>query len=313
MLLVAGCGRQDGPAPGDPGPNFRAGRPDPTKTLAQARQGFQTRLLRQESAGQPIPEPPPRLFRLVRFDSPAGKLGAYLTPDPKDGKKHPAILWITGGDCNTIDDSVWKDAPPSNDQSASAFRKAGIVLMFPTLRGGNDNPGFREGFFGEVEDVLAAADYAAGQPYVDPQRIYLGGHSTGGTLVLLTAECSDRFRAVFSFGPADDVRGYPPQYIPFDANDRRELELRAPVLWLHAIRSPVFVFEGTVDGNLGALQRMQRVSTNPQVRFLPVTGGNHFNILAPTTRLIAQRILRDDGPACNIAFSNEELDRPFAR
>ena len=28
--------------------------------------------------------------------------------------------------------------------------------------------------------------------------IYLGGHSTGGTLVLLVSECTDRFRAIFS-------------------------------------------------------------------------------------------------------------------
>ena len=31
-------------------------------------------------------------------------------------------------------------------------------MMFPSLRGGNNNPGSKEGFFGEVDDVLAAAD-----------------------------------------------------------------------------------------------------------------------------------------------------------
>lgn len=80
--------------------------------------------------------------------------------------------------------------------------------MSPSLRGGNTNPGVKEGFLGEVDDVLAAANYFEKQKYVDPKRIYLGGHSTGGTLVLLVSEGSPRFRAVFSFGPAGDVSGW---------------------------------------------------------------------------------------------------------
>ena len=66
-------------------------------------------------------------------------------------------------------------------------------MMFPSLRGGNDNPGNKEGFLGEVDDVLAAADFLSKQEFVDPNRIYLGGHSTGGTLVLLVAACSNKF------------------------------------------------------------------------------------------------------------------------
>src|SRR5205085_2693378 len=107
---------------------------------------------------------------------------------------------------------VWQDEPPQNDQTASAYRKAGIATMFPSLRGGNDNPGFKESLFGEVDDVLAAREYLARQDFVDPKRIYLGGHSTGGTLVLLAAASTDQFRAVFSFGPVDDIRGYGPVF-----------------------------------------------------------------------------------------------------
>jgi acetyl esterase/lipase len=186
-------------------------------------------------------------------------------------------------------------------------------MMFPSLRGGNDNPGVKEGFLGEVDDVLAAADFLGKQTYVDPARIYLGGHSTGGTLVLLTAECSDRFRAVFSFGPADDVAGYGPEYLFFDTSIRRERELRSPGLWLASIRSPVFVFEGTVEGNLQSLQTMARASNNPNVHFLPVRGATHFSILAPLTRLIADKVLRDDGPTCNLTFTEEEVNKAFTK
>jgi dipeptidyl aminopeptidase/acylaminoacyl peptidase len=313
IFVLAGCGRGGRTPSVKSSPGSGGQQPEQAASLIEARRGFQTKLVPRGSDKEPVPQPPPRLFRTIRYESPAGNLAAYLTPDPKDGKKHPAIIWITGGDCNSIDQGCWTEGPPANDQSASAFRKAGIVMMFPALRGGNDNPGNKEGFLGEVDDVLAAADFLGKQEFVDPNRIYLGGHSTGGTLVLLTAECSDRFRAIFSFGPADNVAGYGPEYMPFDTSNPREIALRSPGRWLTNIKSPTFVLEGTVQGNIGSLQAMARSSTNPQVHFLPVRGATHFSILAPTTRFLADRILRDDGPACSLAFTEQEVSKPFAR
>jgi acetyl esterase/lipase len=285
----------------------------PGVSLTDARRGFQTKLVRRPSSPQPAPQPPPGVFDRAYYDSPAGRLAAYLTPDPRDGEKHPAIIWITGGDCNSIDEGCWQEGPPSNDQSASAFRKAGIIMMFPSLRGGNNNPGVKEGFLGEVDDVLAAADYLGKQPWVDGNHIYLGGHSTGGTLALLVAESSDRFRAIFSFGPADNVARYPPEFLPFDTSNRREIELRSPGPWLASIKSPTFAFEGTVQGNLAALQAMARSSTNPNAHFLAVRGADHFSALAPVTRLIANKMLADNGPRSSLTFTEEELARLFTR
>lgn len=277
-----------------------------TISLAQARQGFATKLVRQERANEPVQEPPSSLFRLVRYPSPAGELAAYLSPPPRDGKKHPAILWIFGGFDNGIGDTAWESASPDNDQSARAFREAGLVMMYPSLRGGNDNPGFKEGFFGEVDDILAAADYLAKQSYVDPQRIYLGGHSTGGTLALLAAEATDKFRAVFAFGPVADVRVYGAENLPFDLNDEKEAELRAPIAWLPSIRTPTFVIEGT-DGNMDSLRALAEASRNSQVHFHEIAGMDHFGILATVTPVIAQKILQDSGPTANIAFTAQEL------
>jgi pimeloyl-ACP methyl ester carboxylesterase len=306
FVALTGCGQYNAPRPGS---NSGQSGPSGAATLTEARQGFQTKLTRRDSGNGVVPKPPAGVFESVRYTSPAGELAAYVTPDPKDGKQHPAIIWITGGDCNSIDEGCWTPGPPSNDQSASAFREAGLVMMFPALRGGNGNPGVKEGFFGEVDDVLAAADSLAQRKYVDPKRIYLGGHSTGGTLVLLVAESSDRFRAVFSFGPADDVSGYGPQFLPFNLRDRREIELRSPAPWLASIKSPTFVFEGTEQGNLDSLQAMARASSNPNVHFLPVPGKTHFSVVSPVTRLIADRVLRDDGPTCNLNFTEEEMTK----
>lgn len=294
-------------------PEYDREPPDTSLSLVEARHGFKTTLARRESGKRPPPVPPAELFGIVRYDAFSGKLIAYLSPDPKDGKKHPAIIWITGGDCNSIDEGCWQEGTAANDQSACAYRKAGLIMMFPALRGGNDNPGDKEGFFGEVDDVLAAREFLATQSFVDPDRIYLGGHSTGGTLALLTAECSDRFRAVFSFGPVADVLSYGPNFNPFALSDRKECQLRAPRYWLHSIRGPVFVFEGSKGGNATSLQSMATSSKNPNVQFFEVKGSDHFSVLAPTNRLIAQKILRDTETACNLKFSEDEVNKLFAK
>ena len=260
-----------------------------TLSLAEARQGYQTEIVTEEPGAGPAEAPPEGVLELIQYDSPVGPLAAYVTPDPGDGERRAAILWITGGDNNSIG-SVWNEAERSNDQTAQAFRDAGIVTMYPSQRGGNDNPGKREGFFGEVDDILAAADYAAGLPYVDPERIYLGSHSTGGTLAMLVGECSDRFRAVFALGPVASPSQYGGSFVYHDPENERETDLRSPYLWLDSVRSPMYVIEG-VDGNWeGACQLMAENNSNPNVRILGVPGHNHFTVIAPLTELIAQQI-----------------------
>lgn len=184
-------------------------------------------------------------------------------------------------------------------------------MMFPSLRGGNENPGEVESFFGEVDDVIAAAEFLAEQPYVDPERIYLGGHSTGGTLALLVAESTDRFRAVFAFGPVEDVNYYGDDYLAFDTSIRREGELRAPIRWLHCITTPVFLLEGEDDANGDSVLAMLRTSKNPLVNGFVIPKADHFSVLAPVNQLIAGKLLQDTGETVNIAFTAEELAALF--
>lgn len=303
ILLLFGCNPRTSPG---------SGTAPKRQTLTQARQGFVTKLVPGNEARSPIESPPGAVFNNVKYPAAAGQLGAYLTPDPRDGKKHPAIVWITGGDCNSIGD-VWSDAPRENDQTAAAYRKAGIVMMFPSLRGGNDGPGQKEGFLGEVDDVLAATKFLEKQSYVDPKRIYLGGHSTGGTLVLLVAESSPRFRAVFSFGPVDDVSGYGDDsgFLPFDLKNPKEVELRSPGYWLDSIQSPTWVIEGTNRGNISSLRAMAGQSTNAKAHFVEVDGADHFATLAPTNELIASKILRDTGATLQFELTSEEATGNF--
>ncbi len=275
-----------------PKPENRVKRLDSPQqqTLLEARNGFQTRLIKSgEFAGAPD-KPRGSEFSLIHYASPVGQLAAYITNDPGDQKKHPAIVWITGGDNNSIGD-VWSPSSRQNDQSASAFRKAGVVMMFPSQRGGNNNPGKREGFLGEVDDILSASDYLADLPYVDPDQIYLGGHSTGGTMVMMVGACSDRFRAIFSLGPVAAANQYGGEYVYCDINNEKEIELRSPIFWLDCVKSPMYVFEGARNGNWDAVKIMADTNKNPKIKFFKVPGHDHFSVIAPLVEKLADQIV----------------------
>lgn len=277
-----------------------------SKTLSEARAGHTTKLLHRERDGTPVDVPPRGVLNLVKYRSPAGEMAAHVSPSPQDGRKHPAIVWLAGGFDNSIGAVFWEEADPEDDQTASAFRMAGIITMYPSYRGGNQNPGVQENLYGEVDDVIAAAEYLRTLPYVDPNRIYLGGHSTGGTLALLAAESTDCFRCIFAFGPVSDTKGYGQDSLVYDVDDRLENTLRSPGPWLRYITRPTFVFEGDdPDSNIGELHRLKRTCKNPLVRFYPVKGVDHFSILSPMTAMVAQKINSDTQPEPDISFGDE--------
>ena len=172
-----------------------------TSALAAARHAFTTKIVRRESSGKPVPQPPAGVLQLVQYDSPAGKLKAYVTPAPGTANGARQSCGSAAATATASTKGAGPRGRPATSNRPAPVRKAGIVVMFPSLRGGNDNPGCKEALYGELDDVLAAADWLAAQDFVDPQRIYLGGHSTGGTLALLVAEYSNRFRACFPSGP----------------------------------------------------------------------------------------------------------------
>jgi dipeptidyl aminopeptidase/acylaminoacyl peptidase len=269
--------------------------------LAVAKAYHKTKIV---SAGDQVPAPDSAdgsPYELITYKSAVGDLAAYVTRDPGDGQKHAAIIWITGGDCNSIGD-VWSPQPRENDQSASGFRNAGIVMMFPSLRGGNENPGKREGFYGEVDDVIAAREKLASLPYVDANRIYLGGHSTGGTLAMLVGESTDAFAGVFSLGPVAGVVQYGGEFVYCEPTDEGEMQLRSPVYWLNDVHKPMLVFEGGDQGNWKALELMQEESKNSNIKFFRIPNHNHFSVIAPLSELLADRILSG-----NLAVTDADL------
>lgn len=285
---------------------------DDFDSFAEAHDAFTTTLARKENDNNPIPAPPNGLFDLVRYPSKAGDLAAYLSCDPKDGQKHPLIIWVVGGWGNGIDDFPWVYPEWENDQTGSAFWQAGLLAMYPSFRGGSGNPGHYEALFGEVDDILSAYEYAASLPYVDPGRIYLGGHSTGGTRALLASEYTDKFRAVFCFGAVDEIKYHNNTQFTFDTGKEEEYIMRSPIYWLSSVKSPTFLIEGR-DGNSENLERILEASQNDSIHGFVVEGADHFSVLAPATRLLAQKILADTGAKPNISITKEELAEAMAQ
>ena len=122
------------------------------------------------------------------------------------------------------------------------------------------------------------------------------------------AESTDQFRSIFTFGPVSDVRAYGANALVFDISKTKEFELRAPVKWLNAISKPTFVFEGiNKPSNIVPLNILLKASTNPLIHFYSIPGKNHFGTLSPITKVIAAKILLDNGPSSNIQFTQEEL------
>jgi len=300
---------------------------DAPKNFLEQRAEFRTQITSialpsQNSAAWP----PESDFESVLYDAENGKQMAYLSPDPGDGKKHPAVLWAKSG-FEGIGSFLWEESPASNDRSVRAFLDADIITMCPSWRGENTNPGRFELFYGEVEDLLDALAYLKNVPYVDPERIYLIGHSSGGTLALLAAVATDEFRAIFSLGGAPDVgrivgdgKGY--GNTPFDYYSDDETRLRNAFEFVHEVKTPTFYFEGRagslVPGTTfmsNSLSDAQKLGGLALAAGVPlevhlIKNGNHSNFVQYLTRRIARKIDEDRGLTCNIKINQYDVRLP---
>jgi dienelactone hydrolase len=215
--------------------------PEQTEDYAEARANFHTRLITQGPAPQDWqPERPPPGVQEIEYVSGTLRLKAWVDKPQAGGAKKPAVLFLHGGFAFGADD--WDQARP--------FRDAGFVTMLPMLRGENGLPGSYSMFYDEVDDALAAAEVLAKQPGVDSNRLYVAGHSVGGTVALLVAMTSKRFRAAASFsGSPDQVawsRGQE-QFVPFDPKNQREFQMRSPLAFAKSFKCPVRIYYGSQE------------------------------------------------------------------
>jgi dienelactone hydrolase len=252
-----------------------------SEDYVQARKQFKTKLLHRGPAPQPWePVLPPHDAVEVEFPSGNLQLKAWINPPPAGvSRKLPAVLFLHGGFAFGEED--WDMCQP--------FRKAGFVVMTPILRGENGQPGAYTMFYDEVDDVIAAAEFLARQPNVDASRIYLAGHSAGGTLTLLAAMTSSIFRAAASFSGSPDQVAFvagQPEPAPFDEGDIREFQMRSPVAYASSFKCPVRLFFGSQEPFFRATS--DRTAELAQEKGLDVqtiqVPGNHMTAVAPAMK-----------------------------
>ena len=256
-----------------------------SQDYSKARSRFQTHLVRHGSALQRSRQlqTPAGAQRIIYSKTPS--LAAWISPLPKhrqarNGKdlnrenalsKKPAVLFLHGG--FAIGGSDWDMAKP--------YRDAGYIVLMPMLRGENGQAGDYSLFYNEVQDVLAAGDYLASRPNVDPKHIYLAGHSVGGTLALLTAMTTSRFRAAVAFSGSPDQIAWTkprPEVVPFDKSNLREYRMRSPIAFATSFKCPVRMYYGSVELFFGPLSRHMATlakQKNLDVEAIQVPG-NHF-------------------------------------
>lgn len=243
---------------------------------ATARRSFQTKLTRrgpppQES--EPLRTPP----GATRLDYTSGgvKLAAFVSTAPAGGGKRPGLLFLHGG--FAFGDGDWEMAQP--------YRDAGYVVMLPTLRGENGQPGHFTLYFDEVDDVLAATDALAALPSVDGARIFVAGHSAGGTLATLAAMTSNRFRAAASLGGCMDLR-LNADIAPFDPKDDGEFRIRSPLDFAGSFQCPARLYYGNTEVLLA--EAIRRTAAQAKQRSLDVEAvsvpGDHMTAAEPGIR-----------------------------
>lgn len=244
---------------------------DPPTPFAQARKEFHTKLTTRAPAPQGgAPLGPVAGTERIHYTSGGRTLTAYVSTR-LDGGKRPAVLFLHGGFGFGEDD--WAMTRP--------FLDAGYVVMIPVLRGENGQPGDFTTFYGEVDDVLAAADRLAHLPGVDEQRIFVAGHSAGGTLVLLAALASRRFRGGAAFSGITDaatIVKYVPRIVVFDRSDPREIELRSALAFAGTFSCPMRLLYGDDEAIFAA--DAAKLAERARASKLDVAAigvpGNHF-------------------------------------
>jgi dipeptidyl aminopeptidase/acylaminoacyl peptidase len=229
-----------------PTPGRASEKPEPPpigEDYALARARFRTRLVKRGPApdrGDPLSPPPGA--RRMSYRSGDLELAAWLSEDAgaAAAKRRPAVLFLHGG--NALWHGHWDLTAP--------YREAGYVAMMPSFRAENGQAGFFSGFYDEAGDALAAAAMLRALPAVDPDRVFVAGHSVGGTLTLLAALAAPVFRAAAAFSPNPDARAFFrrfPEDVRFDAADPREFEMRSAAAYATSFKCSVLMLHGAEE------------------------------------------------------------------
>jgi dienelactone hydrolase len=123
----------------------------------------------------------------------------WSVPSRAGSAPYPAVLVIRGVGASAA------DAPGNNPYREIAFRlaRAGIITVRYDPQGVGDSDGAANtavDFLGEVEDARAALAHLRADPRVDPTRIVVLGHGTGGGAAAVVARSDARLAGLAVLG-----------------------------------------------------------------------------------------------------------------
>ncbi|MBX4891992.1 alpha/beta hydrolase family protein [Rhizobium bangladeshense] len=213
---------------------------------AEVRRHFRTKLLKKGPAPDKYePLTAPADAEKIFYRSGYGgelELAAWVSRYKRERTARAAVLFLHGG--NAMGTGHWQLMKPYMD--------AGYVVMMPSLRGENGQRGNFSGFYDEVDDVLAATERLAHLPGVDRGRLFIAGHSIGGTLTMLAAMSTHKFRAAAPIsGNPNAFRFFSryPQDIRFDDSNTHEFEVRSALCYARSFKCPIRVVHGTEEAH----------------------------------------------------------------
>lgn len=259
------------------------------QTFEQWRSNFETQLHTRGPSPQDYSyEPPPPGVEEVRYPSDGRQLMAWVST-PEGPGPHPALMFCHGG-----------FAFGSSDMDVCRpFLDAGYVVMVPTWRGENGNPGHFELFLGEVDDARAAAQWLTEQPTVDPDRIYAFGHSAGGGIAAVLSLLEDvPVRMTGSSGGVYDHGTFIGwmDIVPFE-NTPEERSRRLLLGNIAHMQRPHIAYYGTQDWGFDetvseASDEALAAGMDDMFRAEPIPG-DHFTSLEPAMAKFLREIEQD--------------------
>ena len=140
---------------------------------------------------------------------------------PRGAGPHPALVYLQGVSCGSIESPL---QPEDLDRHvASEWTRNGFAVLRIEKSGVGDSTGppcSEIGFQDELRGYVAGLHWLTAQPGIDPQQIFLFGHSMGGVFAPLVAQ-QVPVRGIIVFGT---IAAPVPQY--FAENEERQMRMR---------------------------------------------------------------------------------------
>jgi dipeptidyl aminopeptidase/acylaminoacyl peptidase len=144
---------------------------------------------------------------------------------------------------------------------------------------------FRQARAGLANAKVALDFILAKAPNIDPNRVYIAGHSSAGTLALLVAAHDPRIKACAAYAPCTDVEKRLAQLTPMLDSSipgyRDFLHFSSPKNHVDTLTCPVFLFHAIDDNNVRIGETTEFATnlkkTNSQVVQVTAAHGGHYD------------------------------------